>query len=189
MHQEMLEEETFAPILAAARVGADWALAELWRLCNPRLVAWLHAEVGAAAEDVASETWMAVARGLVRFEGDADGFRAWLYTIARRRVVDHRRRQGRQVPTAPLDGHDHRSGDDTSAAVLDRMALDDAAASIALLAPEQAEVIRLRVLAGLSVAEVAAVLGKQPGAVRVQCHRGLRRLAEVLSADRAREGV
>jgi RNA polymerase sigma-70 factor (ECF subfamily) len=54
------------------------------------------------------------------------------------------------------------------------------------LAPDQAEVIFLRVLAGLDVEDVAAVLGKTPGAVRVLQHRALRRLREQLATELAR---
>jgi RNA polymerase sigma-70 factor (ECF subfamily) len=48
----------------------------------------------------------------------------------------------------------------------------------AVLTPDQAEVVLLRVLGGLAVAQVAEVLGKQPNAVRVIQHRALRRLAQ-----------
>lgn len=54
------------------------------------------------------------------------------------------------------------------------------------LAPDQAEVIFLRVLAELDVEDVAAVLGKTPGAVRVLQHRALRRLREQLATELAR---
>jgi len=57
------------------------------------------------------------------------------------------------------------------------------------LAPDQAEVVFLRVLAGFDVEDVAAVLGKTPGAVRVLQHRALRRLREQLTTERTRGGV
>jgi RNA polymerase sigma-70 factor (ECF subfamily) len=55
-----------------------------------------------------------------------------------------------------------------------------ALALVALLPPQQAEAVVLRVVAGLSPAQVGEVLGCSPGAVRVAVHRGLRRLAEWL---------
>ena len=48
---------------------------------------------------------------------------------------------------------------------------------IAVLSPDQAQVVLLRVVGGLRVSQVAELLGKQPGTVRVLQHRGLRRLA------------
>jgi RNA polymerase sigma-70 factor (ECF subfamily) len=56
------------------------------------------------------------------------------------------------------------------------------------LRPDQAEVVALRVIAGLTVTETAAVVNKSDGAVRVLCHRGLRALARQLHTEIA-EGV
>jgi RNA polymerase sigma-70 factor, ECF subfamily len=50
----------------------------------------------------------------------------------------------------------------------------------ALLPPDQAEIVLLRVVAGLSVDDVAGITGRRPGTVRVLQHRALRRLAERL---------
>ncbi len=64
-----------------------------------------------------------------------------------------------------------------------------ALAVIGQLPHDQAEVVLLRVVAGLDVEQVARVVGKRPGAVRVLAHRGLRRLAERLERDQGREGL
>ncbi len=56
---------------------------------------------------------------------------------------------------------------------------------VATLPPDQAEAIILRVVAGLDVSQVAELMGKRPGTVRVLTHRGLRRLAERLGAGRS----
>jgi RNA polymerase sigma-70 factor (ECF subfamily) len=67
---------------------------------------------------------------------------------------------------------------------MEHIATREALALIAELPHDQAEVVALRVVAGLDVPQVARVLGKRPGAVRVLAHRGLRRLAERLGAAR-----
>ena len=54
-----------------------------------------------AAEDVAADTWVQVVRGLVGFRGDEQDWRAWLFTTARRRTIDERRRRSRR-PVTPL---------------------------------------------------------------------------------------
>jgi RNA polymerase sigma-70 factor, ECF subfamily len=66
-----------------------------------------------------------------------------------------------------------------------------ALAVIGQLPHDQAEVVLLRVVAGLGVEQVARLLGKRPGAVRVLAHRGLRRLAERLNLgpDQQRDGL
>jgi RNA polymerase sigma-70 factor (ECF subfamily) len=71
--------------------------------------------------------------------------------------------------------------DDTAGATLEALSTDAALELIARLPPGQAEVVTLRAVAGLSVEQVAEIVGKRPGAVRVLAHRGLRRLAELLA--------
>jgi len=65
----------------------------------------------------------------------------------------------------------------TAVAALDNLSTEAALALIASLPRGQAEVIVLRVVAGLDVGQVARIVGKRPGAVRVAAHRGLRALA------------
>ena len=77
--------------------------------------------------------------------------------------------------------------DYTAEGAAERITTEQALALIASLPPEQAEVITLRVVGGLGAKEVAELLGKSPGAVRVAAHRGLRRLAALL-AEQGVEG-
>ena len=77
---------------------------------------------------------------------------------------------------------DRPAADDPAAAALESLATERALALIAQLPPDQAEVVMLRVVAGLDVARVATIVGKRPGTVRVLGHRGLRRLAELLGS-------
>ncbi len=174
-----IERDGFGEVLAAAQRGDDRAFAVLWRSFQPRLLRYLRVVVLASdAEDVASTVWLDVARSLSRFDGDEDGFGGWLFTIARRRALDHRRSAGRRPLTQPLapDG-DHRSADDPVASAERQWSTDSAMELIASLKPSQAEVIALRVIVGLDVDEVATLVHKSPGAVRVIAHRGLRELA------------
>ena len=68
---------------------------------------------------------------------------------------------------------------------MENLGTEAAIAAVSALPPLQAEVILLRVLAGLDTEAVARIVGRSPGAVRVAAHRGLRRLAQTL----ARTGV
>lgn len=173
----------FDATLTAARQGDEVAIARLYRGLQPRLLRVLRYEVGDAADDVASQTWLEVFGALSRFDGDEGGFRAFVFTIARRRVADHRRASRRRpsTPVEPATLAERVDGVDVEADVLDGVAAEAAVAHItAILGPEQAEVVLLRVVAGLPVEEVARMLGRQPGTVRVQQHRALRRLAAAL---------
>jgi RNA polymerase sigma-70 factor (ECF subfamily) len=183
----MSMKERFPTILAAARTRAEWALAELYRDLHPRILRYLRGLEPSEAEDLASEVWLDVVRGLGRFDGDEQAFRAWTFTIARRRLVDLRRQRARRpaIPT-PMWGIIERGGiGDAEQEAITALTTEAAIARIATLPSNQAEVVLLRVLAGLSVREVAAIVGKRPGTVRVLQHRALRRLAR----DVQRESV
>lgn len=176
----------FASTLERAQQGDERALEDLWRWLRPAVLRYLTVAARDAAEDLDAETWLAVARGLGRFSGDEAGFRAWVFTIARRRVLDHHRRvaraprlaSGGTVPELP-------DGTDPASLVVRDAGTRQALALLATLPADQAEILALRVIADLDVAEVAAIVGKSPGAVRVAAHRGLRRLARELAPDGA----
>ncbi len=179
--------EGFDDVLAAAQAGAEWAVAVLYRSLQPRLLRFLRAQAPAHdAEDIAAQTWLEVAKGLGRFSGDEDGFGAFVFTVARRRLTDHRRSARRR----PVDlvGDDSLSalpgGGDPETETMTRLGGEDAARRLAeLLPPEQAEIVLLRVVAGLTVDQVAELLGRKPGTVRVLQHRALRRLARQLGDE------
>jgi RNA polymerase sigma-70 factor (ECF subfamily) len=179
-----LDELAFQGALAAARLGEEWAVTLLWRDLHPRILRYLRVAAGDSdAEDVASDVWLEVARGLGRFDGDESAFRALVFTIARRRVIDAGRKvlRRRTDPMSPQQFD--RAPADTPDELEARMALDAALRRVARLPGDQAEVVALRVLAGLSTEQVAEIVGKRSGAVRVLQHRGLRRLANELAAE------
>jgi RNA polymerase sigma-70 factor, ECF subfamily len=180
----------FSAVLDQARHGDDAAFARLWRDLQPALLRYFRVAAPSYQDDLASETWLRVSQGLARFDGDEDGFRAWVFTIARHRALDWRRRVARSpASAAPGERLEQRPADDDPAAdALDRLTTDVALTLIAQLPADQAEVVMLRAVAGLDVRRVGRIVGKRPGAVRVLAHRGLRRLAELLADEPAREG-
>jgi RNA polymerase sigma-70 factor (ECF subfamily) len=181
--ERAMNEDDFQHALLAARGGDERSFEVLWRTFNPRLVRVLYGLGGNQdAEDLASSVWVDVLRSLDQFRGTEDAFRGWLYTIARRRLIDLRRRDARR-PQESLSGVDDRAGDALDPATYseDQSATAEALALIGTLPSDQAEVVLLRVVAGLDVAQVAAIIGRKPGTVRVMAHRGLRRLAVELA--------
>ena len=171
----------FAVSFDAARQGDERALAALWQELQPALLRYLRSAEPGAAEDIASDTWLEVTRRLDRFTGDDRAFRGWLFTIARHRLIDARRRAARHR-TAPVAWLPDRPGvDDPAADVLIDLSTQASLRLLAELPPEQAEAVLLRVMAGLDTDEVAQIMGKQPGNVRVLSHRGLRNLARRLT--------
>ena len=170
----------------AARSGDRAAISLLFRDLQPRLLRYLRSQLPEGAEDVASETWLALAPRLGEVEGGVVGLRRLAFTIARRRLVDERRRRAaRPVPAdgpMPEDAAGLRSGteDEAIAALGAQEAVD---LVVRTLPADAAEIVLLRVVAGLSADEVAVILGRTPGAIRVAQHRALARLAEALDGS------
>lgn len=172
--------ESFESVLVAAQSGAEWAFSYLYRDLNPRLLRYFASRVPGEAEDLAIETWLGVARRIGEFSGNQQQFRTWTFTIAHARLVQHWRDASRAPVTSadPATLLDRASLEDVEGGVLDSLAGIEASREIVReLSFDQAEVILLRVLGGLDVEEVAEILGKRPGTVRVLQHKALRRLS------------
>jgi RNA polymerase sigma-70 factor, ECF subfamily len=169
----------FAEKLAGAQAGEEWALAELFGDIHPRVLRYLRALEPSEGEDLASDVWLDVARGLTGFRGDDRAFLAWTFTIARRRLVDlRRRRAARPSVPAPIEElMEKASRGDVEDEAMAELSTQAALARIASLPPDQAEVVLLRVLGGLDARAVARIMGKRQGTIRVLQHRALRRLA------------
>lgn len=179
-------DDRFDDVLVAARDGTDWALVRLYRDLYPRVLRYAAAVEPTDAEDIAGDTWLDVVRGLERFRGDERAFRAWAFTIARRRVLDVRRRRARRrtEPTDPTDLAQIGGLGDVEHEALTAIGTSRAVELItSTLTPDQADVVLLRLLGDLRAADVAEILGKRPEAVRVLQHRALRRLAAALQAE------
>jgi RNA polymerase sigma-70 factor (ECF subfamily) len=171
--------EQFPAVLSAAVAGDVEAFGVLWRSAHPMLLRYLRVLCGEAAEDVASETWLRAIAKLGSFHGDEQGFRGWLVVIARNHARDVHRHAARRPETLSPDLSEHQMiiTPDPAELVLERAGTEAALRLVATLPPDQAEMVALRVVVGLDVADVARIVGRSPGAVRVAVHRGLRTLA------------
>ena len=175
----------FEAVLAEAQSGNEAAFDCLFRDLQPALLRYLRVRAPHAADDLAGETWLQVVAGLAAFHGGEQAFRSWLFIIARHRAIDWGRSRARRptVPLADSGAQEMAGAQDTADTVLERISTQAAMTLVAALPPDQAEIIMLRVVAGLDTQDVARIVGKTPGAVRVSAHRGLRRLAAMV--DRA----
>ncbi|MER7622557.1 RNA polymerase sigma factor [Streptomyces sp. NPDC126503] len=179
------DAELTAAVLAA-QDGDENAFRTVYRAVHPRLLGYIRTLVGEAdAEDVASESWLQIARDLDRFSGDADRFRGWAARIARNRALDHIRMRGRRPAVAGDETElaEKPADSDTVGEALEALSTSDTMHLIARLPQDQAEAVVLRVVVGLDAKSAAETLGKRPGAVRTAAHRGLKKLAELLGVD------
>jgi RNA polymerase sigma-70 factor, ECF subfamily len=164
--------------LARASNGDEAGFLELWRALQPRLLRYLRVVGCDDPDDVASETWLQVVRDLHRFAGGEEDFRRWLFTIGRHRAVDAARARSRRPVGSSAVGLDILADSQlVEDQVLDGMSVQHAVGLLGGLSKDQAEAVALRVIAGLDTPDVAKILGKSAGAIRVALHRGLKSLA------------
>jgi len=181
----------FRDTLADAKAGDEAAFIRIFHDVQPALLRYLRL-IAPDAEDVAGDTWLQVVGGLRRFRGEEQEFRAWLFTIARHRAADSGRSRARRpaVPLELTEAEQQLTSPDAADQALEAVSTRAVLALIASLPGDQAEIIMLRVVAGLDAREVARIVGKTPGAVRVAAHRGLRKLAGRAGlADNERAGT
>ena len=173
----------FDDVLVAARAGAGWAFEVLYRDLAPAVTGYLRLHGAPDPDDTASETFLAVFRGLAGFTGDEVALRSWVFTIAHRRLVDdHRRRSRRpQLADGGADLLVDVAGGDVEDDVLARLGTESVHRLCAGLPADQRSVLLLRILADLTVEQVAAVMGRSVGSVKALQRRGLRRLQEELA--------
>jgi RNA polymerase sigma-70 factor (ECF subfamily) len=175
----VLSREQFDSVLTAARAGADWAWERLYRELAPSVIGYLRVRGAAEPEDLAGETFLQAVRGLASFEGDERDFRAWLFTIAHRRLIDERRRLGRR-PVQTLDPADLAeragAGGDVGEEALARVGDARVRAVLATLPEDQRTVLLLRILGDMTIEEIAGAVGKRTGAVKALQRRALRRI-------------
>jgi RNA polymerase sigma factor (sigma-70 family) len=182
--------QTFGSVLEAAGDGAPWALEAIYRDLAPAVLGYLRGQRAVEPEDLTSEAFVGVVRGLRGFRGDERGFRSWVFSIAHRRLIDERRRLARRREEAvdpsalagPLAGSAVGNAEDEALAHLGDWW---AVRTLDVLTDDQRSVLLLRVLADFSVEEVARLLGKRPGAVKTLQRRALASLARYLE----RQGV
>lgn len=142
------------------------------------------------AEDATERTFLSALTSLTRFEerarpDDGEGastFRVWLFQIARNAVSDQRRGRRRR-PEAPLEA----AGDATDPVDIERLVVgrDESAAAwraVRRLSGDRRRAVVLRFVDEMSTAEIAGILGRSEGAVRVLIHRALRTVAADLRA-------
>jgi RNA polymerase sigma-70 factor, ECF subfamily len=167
----------------------------LYRRYLARVYSYAYYELGDhhAAEDATEATFVSALTNLQRFEerarpDDGEGastFRVWLFQIARNEVAGERRR-ARRRPFEPI-------GETLGAMVVDPLNVEEEAVrrdqaraawrAVGRLPGERRQAMVLRFVDELSTAEIAGVLGKSEGSVRVLIHRALRSVAKDLGAE------
>jgi RNA polymerase sigma-70 factor, ECF subfamily len=187
-----------ADLIGRLRAGDEAAFVEIVRRYQPRLLRLAETVVHsrAVAEEVTQDTWLAVTRGVERFEGRSS-FKTWLFRICLNRARSAVSREVRAgIPDDDVGEHFDASGawssppEPWSDQVDDRMVADKLAHRVhellADLPPTQREVVLLRDVEELSAGDVASLLDVTDGHQRVLLHRGRARLRALLAAEMGR---
>jgi RNA polymerase sigma-70 factor, ECF subfamily len=197
-------------LIASLRAGDEAAFVVLVDRYHAALVRLAHTYVAseAVAEEVTQETWLAVLRGLDRFEGRSS-LKTWIFHILANRAKTRAVRERRCIPFSALDGFgaeddepaveperflpaDHprwpghwaTSPSDWGESGEERLLADETRAcvqrAIDALPPNQRQVISLRDVEGWSSEEVCRVLGLSEGNQRVLLHRARSKVRRAL---------
>ncbi len=179
----------FGAVLKSAQAGDRGAISTLYTELAPAVLGYARGHGAAEPEDLTSEVFVGVMRGIGRFRGDESDFRSWVFTIAHRRLMDEHRLHYRSSEI--LEDAERLAAPELSCAgpendVLERLAATPAVRALHRLTPDQRSVLLLRVIADLPVARVARILGKQEGAVKTLQRRALASLARMVEPESVR---
>jgi RNA polymerase sigma-70 factor (ECF subfamily) len=161
----------------AARAGDGSAFEQIWRAQAGAVAGYLRARGVPDADDVTSDVFLVAFDRIGEFVGDGSAFRSWLFTIAHNRLIDSYRKRDRDLsrPGSEVPNPPQASAEDT---VLHDQVLFEVLMRLPL---PQREVVWLRVVLDLSVAEVCQITGRRPSAVKQLQRRGLDRLRRHLN--------
>lgn len=181
---------SFPEVLAAARVGAAWAFAAMFESLAVSVTGYLRSQGATDPDGLANDVFLRAFTRLEGFDGNEESFRSWVLTIAHHRLIDDRRQVSRRPVSAylspeqavgPADRHDHDE--------LAGIEADWVREQLATLAPDQRDVLLLRILGDLTVEQVARAVGKSVGAVKALQRRGLTTLRKKMSEERTPHGL
>lgn len=184
------DEAAFGRALDAARSGQALGFEWLWHRFSRQVTAFARFQGSEDAEGVANDVFAAAFGRISTFAGDSNGFVSFVFAIARNKISDERRRRRRRIVTsvfdrATADGEAIATG--AAAASAEGQALagltPETADALRRLTDDQREVVFLRLVADLSLEDVAALTGRSVGAVKAMQHRALATMRREISRE------
>ncbi|MBV9099319.1 MAG: sigma-70 family RNA polymerase sigma factor [Frankiaceae bacterium] len=175
-------------IVSRAQAGDHEAFGELYDRYVDVVYRYIYYRVSNAtlAEDLTSETFLRALRRITSYTWQGRDFGAWLVTIARNLIADHFKsgRYRMEVATSDLvEAGADRGEDGPENEVLASITNEALLEAVKKLNPEQQECVSLRFLQGMSVAETAAIMGKNEGAIKALQYRAVKSLSRLLPED------
>jgi len=172
-------------LVELARSGDKAAFGQLYDHYQPAVFRFLYYRVSSVtlAEDLTAETFFRALRSMSSFRWQGRDFGAWLMTIARNLAADHYKagRTRLERSTADTEALDSPT-DGPEREVLALLTSEALSAALAQLPGEQRDCVVMRFIEGLSIAEVADIMGRSAGAIKQLQLRGIRNLAKLIPA-------
>ena len=182
----MASERNESRLVARAVKGDAKAFGDLYERHVSAIYRYIVYRVGDPqdARDLAEEVFLKAWGGLPGYRPGKVPFRGWLYRIAHNVVIDHYRAR---KEAESLEDQDELVDDrpDPERQVVQQEEVERLADAIARLLPDYQQVVVLRYIEGLSTDEVAAILDRSNGAVRVLLHRALKQMTSLMVAEEA----
>ena len=177
-----MSEQLLEDVLPAAQAGQAWAVRAVYEELSPRVLSYLRARGASEPEDLASEVFLTLFPKLASITGGAAGLRTFAFSIAHARLVDDLRKRSRREPTVAYDPSrdDRVTAASSEEEALSSLGTERVRRLLATLAPDQRDVLALRIIADLTVEQVAAAMGRSEGAVKQLQRRGLISLRRTL---------
>lgn len=180
----MIDGQGLDGAVAAAKSGADWGWTALYRALAPTITGYLRAQGAPDPEDVTAEVFVQAVRGIDRFSGDGTAFKSWIFCIAHNKLIDDIRKRRRQpVDLSPDAGRNVVHPVNVEDQVMRNLADRQVRQMFSQLTADQCNVLYLRMIGGLTLEEVAKVLGKPSSAIKALQRRGLAAIKRELPAQ------
>jgi RNA polymerase sigma-70 factor (ECF subfamily) len=176
---------SFEAVLRAAGDGDGRAFEQIFAALSGKVLVFARVRGASDPEGLVNDVFLQVFLGLGDFDGSEVQFRAWMFRIARNKLIDESRRKERRPVEVAADELTAALSDRdlVDSEAMDRIATDSLISRLAILTPEQRDVVMLRVVADLTIDDISAVIGKRPGAVKALQRRAFRTLAREFSAE------
>jgi RNA polymerase sigma-70 factor (ECF subfamily) len=162
--------------------GESSAFGLLYDRYQPAIYRFIYLKVGhrEEAEDLTHQVFLKAWENIERFRNEGLPISSWLYRIARNRIIDHYRTKKTTFEFDEAVDEALQHMEDISDAAGKKMALEEAYSALRTLPQEQQDIILMRFVEELTVPEIADILGKNQGTVRVLQHRALKSLKKAL---------
>ncbi len=167
-----------------AQQGSPDDVGELYNRYYQRIYRYLYYRTGdpKIAEDLTADVFVKMVQSLGSFHPENTPFHAWLFQVARNLVIDYYRRSAAH-PQVSIHEDLHSSDSSPDSVAEFRLTMTRLAGAMALIEESQRDVLLLRFIEGLPIAETAEILRKSEDAVKALQYRGLNALRTMLSTQ------